>query len=68
MSRYTVSMDEKPAARPSGRDLLVRQEASENFELARSGGSWMVVTGFVVAFSWIFGAAAMAIGLWGVDG
>ncbi|MEH6742333.1 hypothetical protein [Hyphomonas sp.] len=61
-------MNEMPAARPSGRDLLVRQEASENFELARSGGSWMVVTGFVVAFSWILGAAAMAIGIWGVDG
>ena len=28
-------MDDMPAARPSGRDLLVRQEASENFELAR---------------------------------
>jgi hypothetical protein len=61
-------MNEPSAARPSGRDLLVRQEASENFELARSGGSWMVVTGFIVAFSWILGAAAMAIGLWGVDG
>ena len=61
-------MTEPSAARPSGRDLLVRQEASENFELARSGGSWMVVTGFVVAIFWIFGAAAMAVGLWGVDG
>lgn len=60
-------MNETSAARPSGRDLLVRQEASENFELARHGGSWMVVTGFVVAFSWIFGAAAMAIGFFGVD-
>ena len=61
-------MTETPAARPSGRDLLVRQEASENFELARHGGSWMVITGFLVAFFWIFGAAAMAIGLWGVEG
>lgn len=61
-------MTEMPAARPSGRDLLVRQEASENFELARHGGDWMVVTGFIVALSWIFGAAGMAIGLWGVDG
>lgn len=56
-----------PAARPSGRDLLVRQEASENFELARHGGSWMVVTGFVVAIFWVLGAAAMAVGLWGVE-
>ncbi len=28
----------------------------------------MVITGFLVAFFWIFGAAAMAIGLWGVEG
>lgn len=28
----------------------------------------MVIAGFLVAFSWIGGAAAMAIGLWGVDG
>ena len=61
-------MTEMPAARPSGRDLLVRQEASENFELARHGGGWMVATGFLVAISWILGAVAMAIGLWGVDG
>ena len=61
-------MKETPAARPSGRDLLVRQEASHNFELARNGGSWMVVTGFIVAFCWIFGAAGIAFGLWGVDG
>ncbi|HBF91994.1 MAG TPA: hypothetical protein DDX09_12575, partial [Hyphomonas atlantica] len=60
-------MDDMPAARPSGRDLLVRQEASENFELARHGGSWMVVTGFVVAVFWIVGAISMAVGLWGVD-
>lgn len=68
MSRYTASMTETPAARPSGRDLLVRQEASENYELARHGGSWMVATGFIVAFCWMIGAAAMAIGHWGVDG
>ncbi|KCZ53014.1 coiled-coil domain-containing protein [Hyphomonas pacifica] len=61
-------MTETPAARPSGRDLLVRQEASHNFELARHGGSWMVVTGFIVAFCWIVGAAGIALGLWGVDG
>ncbi|WP_276912514.1 hypothetical protein [Hyphomonas atlantica] len=67
MSRYTPVMDDMPAARPSGRDLLVRQEASENFELARHGGSWMVVTGFVVAVFWIVGAISMAVGLWGVD-
>jgi len=68
MSRYSLLMTETPAARPSGRDLLVRQEASHNFELARHGGSWMVVTGFIVAFCWIFGAAGIALGLWGVDG
>ncbi|HPE48430.1 MAG TPA: hypothetical protein PLR76_08540 [Hyphomonas sp.] len=59
-------MSERPEARPSGRDLLARQEASENFELARHGGSWMVVTGFLAAFLWIGGVVAVALGYFGV--
>ena len=59
-------MSENPEARPSGRDLLVRQEASENFELAQSGGSWMVVAGFVAASMWLGAAAGVAIGYYGL--
>ena len=59
-------MSENPEARPSGRDLLARQEASENFELAQSGGSWMVVAGFVAASMWIGAAGGVAIGFYGV--
>ena len=59
-------MSENPEARPSGRDLLARQEASENFELARHGGSWMVVAGFVAASMWIGAAAGVILGYFGV--
>lgn len=59
-------MSENPEARPSGRDLLVRQEASDNFELAQNGGSWMVVAGFVAASMWIGAAGGVAIGFYGV--
>ncbi|MEZ5947516.1 MAG: hypothetical protein R3C04_11830 [Hyphomonas sp.] len=59
-------MSAQPEARPSGRDLLARQQASENFELARHGGSWMVVTGFLAAFLWIGGIVVVALGYFGV--
>jgi len=59
-------MSENPEARPSGRDLLVRQEASENFELAQNGGSWMVVAGFVAASMWIGAAGGVILGFYGV--
>ena len=59
-------MSENPEARPSGRDLLARQEASEYFELAQSGGSWMVVGGFVAASMWIGAAAGVILGFYGV--
>ncbi len=53
-------------ARPSGRDLLARQEASEHFELAQHGGSWMVVGGFIAASMWIGAAAGVILGFYGV--
>lgn len=59
-------MSENPEARPSGRDLLARQEASEYFELAQNGGSWMVVGGFVAASMWIGAAAGVILGFYGV--
>jgi hypothetical protein len=59
-------MSENTEARPSGRDLLARQEASEYFELAQHGGSWMVVGGFVAASMWIGAAAGVILGFYGV--
>ena len=59
-------MSENPEARPSGRDLLARQEASEYFELAQSGGSWMVVGGFIAASMWVGAAAGVILGYYGV--
>ncbi|MCA8903149.1 MAG: hypothetical protein KDA53_18075 [Hyphomonas sp.] len=59
-------MSDYPEARPSGRDLLVRQEASENFELARHGGGWMVFAGFFTSLLWLGGVAAIALGYFGV--
>ncbi|MEZ5998578.1 MAG: hypothetical protein R3B98_07790 [Hyphomonas sp.] len=46
--------------------MLARQEASENFELARHGGSWMVVTGFLAALLWVGGVTSVALGYFGV--
>mgnify|MGYP003630126880 CR=1 FL=1 len=60
-------MTDTPSARPSGRDLQARQEASENFEYARNGGGWMVATGFFIATLWFIGVAAAALGLLGID-
>ena len=56
-----------PSTRPSGRDLLVRQVASENVEYARHGGGWMVATGFVIALLWFTAVGAGVLGLWGID-
>ncbi|MEH6808091.1 MAG: hypothetical protein V7651_04515 [Hyphomonas oceanitis] len=60
-------MTDTPAARPSGRDLLARQEASENFEYARHGGGWMVVTGFLIGVLWFVAVAAGVLGFVGLD-
>ncbi|WP_430402383.1 hypothetical protein [Hyphomonas sp.] len=60
-------MTDTPSARPSGRDLLARQEASENFEYARHGGGWMVATGFLIATLWFIGVGAALLGLLGID-
>ena len=59
-------MSDYPETRPSGRDLLARQEASENFELAHNGGSWMVVGGFIAASMWLGAAAGVILGYYGV--
>tara|TARA_R110000787_G_scaffold1326_11_gene4799 strand:- start:24347 stop:26425 length:2079 start_codon:yes stop_codon:yes gene_type:complete len=60
-------MTDTPAARPSGRDLLARQEASENFEYAQNGGGWMVVTGFLIGVLWFIAVTAGVLGLVGLD-
>jgi hypothetical protein len=60
-------MTEMPAVRPSGRDVLARQEVSENFEAARNGGGWMVAAGFGIALLWYCAAAAAAVGVFGID-
>ncbi len=60
-------MTDTPSARPSGRDLLARQEASENFEYARHGGGWMVVTGFLIGVLWFVSFAAGVLGFLGLD-
>jgi hypothetical protein len=60
-------MTDTPSARPSGRDLLARQEASENFEYARHGGGWMVVTGFLIGVLWFVAVAAGVLGFVGLD-
>lgn len=59
-------MTEAPSARWSGRDDLVRHEASQNFETAQHGGGWMVSLAYVSAFLWLAGLAAALIGLGGI--
>lgn len=59
-------MTEAPSARRSGRDDLVRHEASQNFETAQHGGGWMVTLAYVSAILWLLGLAAAVIGLGGI--
>lgn len=59
-------MTEAPSARRSGRDDLVRHEASQNFETAQHGGGWMVTLAYVSAVLWLLGLAAAVIGLGGI--
>ena len=59
-------MTEAPSARRSGRDDLVRHEASQNFETAQHGGGWMVTLAYVSAFLWLAGLGAALIGLGGI--
>lgn len=47
----------------SGRDQLARRAASEQFETARSGGSWMIVAGLCLSILWIGGAVAASLSL-----
>ncbi|MDP1556901.1 MAG: hypothetical protein Q8L84_15690 [Hyphomonas sp.] len=59
-------MTEASSGRPSGRDDLVRHQASQNLEMAQHGGGWMVVTAFVVAALWICGVVLGFLGLGGM--
>lgn len=59
-------MTEAPSARRSGRDDLVRHEASQNFETAQHGGGWMVTLAYVSAILWLLGLAAAVVGLGGI--
>jgi len=58
-------MTEASSARPSGRDDLARHQASQNYEMAQHGGSWMVTASFVVALLWILGVVFGFLGLGG---
>ncbi|MBY9065700.1 hypothetical protein K1X12_02245 [Hyphomonas sp. WL0036] len=60
-------MTDAPSARRSGRDDLVRHEASQNFEAAQHSGGWMVGLAFVSALLWLGGLAAAFIGLGGIS-
>ena len=60
-------MTDAPSARRYGRDDLVRHEASQNFEAARSGGGWMVSLSYVSAFLWLGGLGAAFLGLGGLQ-
>jgi flagellar hook-basal body complex protein FliE len=60
-------MTEAPSTRPSGRDDLVRHQASQNFEMAQNGGNWMVAAGFVVAALWLVGIFLAFLGLGGMS-
>ncbi|MFN3312357.1 MAG: hypothetical protein ACK46Q_02665 [Hyphomonas sp.] len=60
-------MTDAPSARRSGRDDLVRREATENFELAKTGGTWMVALAWISAVLWLAALAGGFIGLGGLD-
>lgn len=47
--------------RESGRDQLARHQASINYEEARSGGNWIVLSGFLIAILWLGGGTAAAL-------
>lgn len=50
-------------ASESGRDQLSRHAASERYETAQSGGSWMIVAGVILSIAWIGGASAACLSL-----
>ncbi|MFN7055447.1 hypothetical protein [Hyphomonas sp.] len=56
-------MTETSPARRSGRDDLVRHEASQNYEAAKSGGNWMVALAWVSALLWFVALGAAFVGL-----
>lgn len=63
---YTQIMTDAPSARRSGRDDLVRHEASQNYEAARHGGGWMVGLAHAAAVLWLLAAGAAFLGLGGL--
>lgn len=58
-------MTEASSARPSGRDDLARHQASQNFEMAKYGGGWMVGLAFGLAALWTGG---VILGFFGLGG
>lgn len=60
-------MTAAPSARRSGRDDLVRREATENFEQAKTGGTWMVALAWISAVLWLAALAGGFVGLGGLD-
>lgn len=59
-------MSDRLALRHSGRDDLVRHEASRNYEAAQHGGGWMVVVAFALALLWLGGVTASFVGFGGL--
>lgn len=53
--------------RPSGRDDLARHQASQNFEMAKHGGGWMVGLACGLAALWTGGVTLGFFGLGGPD-
>jgi len=45
----------------------VRREATENFELAKTGGTWMVALAWISAVLWLAALAGGFVGLGGLD-
>lgn len=60
-------MTDAPSARRSGRDDLVRREASHNFEMAQNGGGGVVLLAYLAACLWLAGLAAAFLGLGGAS-
>ncbi|MFN7180945.1 hypothetical protein [Hyphomonas sp.] len=58
-------MTEASSVRPSGRDDLARHQASQNFEMAKHGGGWMVGLAFGLAALWTGG---VTLGFFGLGG
>ncbi len=58
-------MNEDYSLRSSGRDDLARHQASQNYEMARHGGGWMVAASAILAALWIGGLVLGFIALGG---